>query len=97
MDFTAGSAFASTLPRKSQSHPGLGAAIRQLRGSMTQEELAFRSGLTVPWISRLENGAINPQWSTVLMVAKGLGVRGGELADLAERLEDEKSPPAAKG
>lgn len=93
MDFAAGNAFASTVPRESQPQPGLGAAIRQLRGSAKQEEVAHRSGLTVPWISRLENGKVNPTWSNLRRIAHGLRVPVGQLAELAARLEDEKSPP----
>lgn len=82
------------MPRKTDPQPGLGAAIRKLRGSMTQEELGHRSGMSVPWISRIESGAVNPTWGNVRRIARGLDVPLARLADLAEHLEKEKSPPA---
>lgn len=61
--------------------------IKQLRSefSLTQEELAERSGLFRTYMSRIESGLANPTLTVLHALAQGLGV------DIAELL----SPPAA--
>jgi transcriptional regulator with XRE-family HTH domain len=51
---------------------------RQALG-MTLEQLAERSGLTPNYIGTVENGRRDPSLSTVLALAKGLGVSPAEL------------------
>ena len=50
--------------------------LREVRERMfvTQEELAERSGVTIPTLSRLENGLQRPRISTVRKIADALGV-----------------------
>lgn len=48
---------------------------------MTQEEVAERSGVQAGEISRIENGKRDPQVSTVLKIAKGLGIKPGQLLE----------------
>ncbi len=43
--------------------------------NITQKELAERTGITQPDISRLENGRGNPSLRTLNNLAKGLGMR----------------------
>jgi transcriptional regulator with XRE-family HTH domain len=46
---------------------------------LTLEQLAERSSLTPNYIGTVENGRRDPSLSTVLALAKGLGVSAGEL------------------
>ncbi|HET9929484.1 MAG TPA: helix-turn-helix transcriptional regulator [Polyangiaceae bacterium] len=53
-----------------------GREVRRRRGALglTLEQLAERSGLTPNYIGTVENGRRDPSLSTVLALAKGLGV-----------------------
>jgi transcriptional regulator with XRE-family HTH domain len=59
---------------------------------MTLEIMAERSGLTPNYIGSVEIGKRDPSLSTVLAVAKGLGIQPGELfgsvADLSPTAEE---------
>ena len=57
--------------------------LREVRERMfvTQEELAERSGVTIPTLSRLENGLQRPRISTVRKIADALGVAPGALVE----------------
>jgi transcriptional regulator with XRE-family HTH domain len=58
-----------------------GREVRRRRGvlGLTLEQLAERSALTPNYIGTVENGRRDPSLSTVLALAKGLGVAPGEL------------------
>lgn len=58
-----------------------GREVRRRRGALglTLEQLAERSGLTPNYIGTVENGRRDPSLSTVLALAKGLGLAPGEL------------------
>jgi transcriptional regulator with XRE-family HTH domain len=58
-----------------------GREIRRRRRALelTLEELAEKCGLTPNYIGSVENGRRDPSLSTVLALAKGLGVSPGEL------------------
>ena len=62
---------------------GLGDRVRILRlnKSMTQEELAEKSGLSTKYIGELERGQSNPTLTTIEKIATALGV---EMADPLE-------------
>jgi transcriptional regulator with XRE-family HTH domain len=64
-----------------QSIQSLGAAVRRLREErkLTQEQLAFRAGITVSSLSRIERGCTDPGWTTVGKIAKALSVGVAEL------------------
>ena len=55
--------------------------LKRIRKSkeITQETLAFKSGLSLSQIARIETGKINTSISTVYVLAKALEVRPGEL------------------
>jgi transcriptional regulator with XRE-family HTH domain len=61
----------------------LGENLRAARVAreLTQEEVAERSGVQAGEISRIENGKRDPQVSTVLKIANGLGIKPGQLLD----------------
>ncbi len=73
-----------------QPQPALGKAIRQLRKEreMTQEALAHEAGVTVGHLSMTERGLSNPTWGTAKGIASALGVSMGEMAKLADTLEE---------
>jgi transcriptional regulator with XRE-family HTH domain len=68
------------MPRREDPQVGLGKAIRQLRNEaqLSQEALG-------------EKAEINPTWGNVRRIARGLGVKLWRLAELAEKLERERS------
>lgn len=55
--------------------------MRRLREErkLTQEQLAFRAGITVSSLSRIERGCTDPGWTTVGKIAKALSVGVAEL------------------
>lgn len=61
----------------------LGANLRAIRKELglTQEQVAERSGVQAGEISRIENGKRDPQVSTMLKIAKAVGVSPGRLFD----------------
>jgi transcriptional regulator with XRE-family HTH domain len=79
------------MPRRDDPQLGLGRAIRTLRNGaqMSQETLGQRAGIHATWISHIESGRINPTWGNVRRIARGLGVKLKDLAELAEQFEDE--------
>jgi transcriptional regulator with XRE-family HTH domain len=70
---------------------GLGKAVRVLReeADLTGAELAARARISNSWLSRIEDGQVDPTWGTARMIAQGLGVTAERLAELAEGFEKE--------
>ena len=68
-------------PRRHLAPLAFGREVRRRRGALglTLEQLAERSGLTPNYIGTVENGLRDPSLSTVLALAKGLGISPGEL------------------
>jgi transcriptional regulator with XRE-family HTH domain len=67
----------------------LGSAIRFLRQerNLTQEELGRRAEIHPTWISQIERGRVNPTFSNLRRVSRGLEVSLPDLAGLAEEME----------
>lgn len=74
------------MSRTARPDPALGATLRQLRceRAITLEALAFRSGITVSALSRIELGRTAPGWDTVRTLATALGVSMVELSAQVE-------------
>lgn len=72
----------------------LAAAIRDLRhqAGLSQEDLAFASGLTVASVSRVECAVTNPSWTSIRCLTAGLGIDLRQLITAIEAQED-SSPP----
>ena len=51
----------------------------RMKNDLTQEELAFKSDLTLSQIGRIERGMINTTVSTILVIAKALNIHPKEL------------------
>lgn len=69
-----------------------GAVLKSLRKSipMSQESLAFESGLHVTFISRLETGNRQPTLSTLFKLSNALGIEVEELvARVAQELKNQ--------
>jgi transcriptional regulator with XRE-family HTH domain len=66
----------------------LGQALRHLRKSrsLTQKQLASRSGVHVTYISDVERGARNPSWKLLVDLARGLDVPVAAIAEQYDRL-----------
>jgi len=69
------------------SHEALGLAIRELRSeaSMTQAQLASKTGHSISYVSELENGKRNPTWTVLTEFARALKVKLSELIARAEK------------
>lgn len=61
----------------------LGENLRAAREKcdLTQEQLSERTGVQAGEISRIETGKRDPQVSTLLKIAKGLGLPPGKLLE----------------
>lgn len=61
----------------------LGGDLRRARQdkNLTLEDLAGRTGLHPTSIQKIESGAHEPRAKTVMVLAKGLGVKPGDLLD----------------
>ena len=84
---------AVTVPRRmaqrSQSHAAFGRAVREQRDAagISQEELAYRSGMHRTYIGGIERGERNLSYTNLLRLARALGVRPSELLARAEALD----------
>ena len=54
--------------------------LRQEKG-ITQEDLAYNSGISLSQIARIETGKINPTLCTLIEIAKNLKVNKQDLFD----------------
>ncbi len=61
----------------------LGERIREQRHAkgLTQETLAQSLGLSVAYVSLIERGGRNPPYTTVLAIARALGVAPAKVVD----------------
>ena len=57
--------------------------VNRKRLRLTQEELAARSDLHTTFVSDVERGVTSASIVTVVKIAKGLGLSGGELVTQA--------------
>jgi transcriptional regulator with XRE-family HTH domain len=64
----------------------LGLVLRRLRkrAGISQEDLAYESGVTISALSRIERGFSNPTWSSVRALARALNVEMTELCAAVE-------------
>lgn len=67
--------------RNKEVMANFGRNVRKIRleKDLTQEELAEGAGISQVQIARIESGKINTSISTVVAIAKALGVGEGEL------------------
>jgi len=74
------------MTRASKPDPAFAATLRRLREQRgyTREALAFRSGVAVGSLTRIELGQVVPRWDTVRLLAKGLDVSMVELSAAVE-------------
>ena len=65
----------------------LAAALKRLREDrdMTQEELAYKAGITISSLSRIERGITSPAWTTVAKLIRILDVGFAELVEKVEQ------------
>jgi transcriptional regulator with XRE-family HTH domain len=69
--------------RNSRYINAFGKHLRELRSEkgLSQEELAYKCGTTLSQIGRFERGERSPTLSTLLLLARGLGVDPKTLLD----------------
>lgn len=72
--------------------PALGIAVSQLRHDLriSQEELAFATGLHRTSISLIERGCKSPTFDTIVSIALALSIKPSELIAVAEKLSLQK-------
>jgi transcriptional regulator with XRE-family HTH domain len=73
--------------------------IKELRlaAGISQEQLAYRAGVTISVVRSLEQGTVeNPQWFTIRGIARVLGVSLDDLAAAAEEPPGVKSPQVGR-
>jgi transcriptional regulator with XRE-family HTH domain len=77
------------MPRSPKPDPALAAAVRGLRedSGLTREALAFRAGITIGSLARIELAQATPGWDTVRRVAGALDVSISGLAAAIEAAE----------
>ncbi len=70
-------------PRKKRARKKLGRKIYLLRKSqkISQEQLAFESGLSRQYISYLESGLKSPTFDSLLSIADALNVKVKDILD----------------
>ncbi len=61
----------------------LGARIQTCRktGELTQSDLAEKLGISVAYVSLIERGGRNPPFTTVMAIARALGVAPAKLLE----------------
>jgi len=61
----------------------IGSSVREQRvqSFMTQEQLARAAGISSRQLVRIESNEVEPHFSTILKLAKALGVEPSELVD----------------
>ncbi|GFI61224.1 hypothetical protein IMSAG049_00381 [Clostridiales bacterium] len=64
--------------------------IRKSKG-LTQEELAFRCGMSASHLGKIEHGKVNTMINTLARIAKGLEMELANLIAISARAELEKS------
>jgi transcriptional regulator with XRE-family HTH domain len=69
------------MPPASVPDPALASALRALREAQgrSQESVAHDAGLTVAAFGRIERGQADPAWTSVMKIARVLGVTVAEL------------------
>ena len=74
------------VPRRPSIRDLFGTRLRELRdrAGLTQEKLAFRSGMDRSYIGQVERGEVNVSIDNIAKIAKGLRVRPADLFDFAE-------------
>jgi len=74
-----------------------GGILRDLRTaqSLTQEELAYRAGMDVTYLSDLERGKWNPSLAIMVDLAGGLGIHPSKLLE-GLTVDPDARPPARK-
>jgi transcriptional regulator with XRE-family HTH domain len=77
----------SFMSRAPAPDPILAAVLRRLREDrgLTMEALAFKSGVSLGSLGRIERGNSSAAWSTVVALADALGVSMGKLGATVDR------------
>jgi transcriptional regulator with XRE-family HTH domain len=70
----------------------LGEELRKARAraNLTQEQLAFRAGLSRPYISQLERDLKSPTLDTLFLLCDAMGVSAADVVGQVERARKRK-------
>jgi transcriptional regulator with XRE-family HTH domain len=73
---------------RSPEHAALGEAIRAARveRGLSQEQLADAAGIHVTHLGGVERGVRNPNYATIVKLARALGVTAGTIVTRADEL-----------
>lgn len=71
--------------------PELGRVLRRLRKErgLSLTELADRAEVDPETLAQVERGAVDPPWTTVQAIARGLGCSARDIADAVAEQRDE--------
>ncbi len=74
------------MPRAARSDPVLAEVLRRLREerALTREAVAWRAGISVATLARIETGVAAPSWDSVCRIIAALEVSLSELAGAIE-------------
>ncbi len=73
-----------------------GAGLRELRGDLTQEDVAFKANLHPTYIGNLERGEREPKLSILMVLAETFEVSLDRLAQGLPVPRERKPPPGSK-
>jgi transcriptional regulator with XRE-family HTH domain len=75
--------------------PALAAAVQRLRRGQgfTQEAFAFKAGVTIATLSRIERGVTTPAWTKLQDISTALGITMQDLACAVERAQAHMPAP----
>ena len=78
--------------------PSFGARLKELRevAGLSMYELAKRSKVSAASLSRIEEGDRDPQWRTVVKLARALGIPVSDF-DVGNEPEPSPAPPRRRG
>lgn len=74
------------MPARSKAHAAFGRAAQALRSEkdLTQQDVAKKMKVPATFVSDIERGVRNPSLSTILALAKALGVKASEILGRAK-------------
>ena len=82
-------------PQRATTSIGLSIRRQRLQASKTQRDLAEETGIAISYLSRVENGRVNPSVGTLAKIAKALALPVTALLDAEPSGDSGKSCPVS--
>jgi transcriptional regulator with XRE-family HTH domain len=76
----------------------IGSKLKELRKKkeMSQEDVAYKAGIAVSQVGRIERGKLNPSISTLFVISLALEIEPKELFDFEQSFLRKKAEPKKK-